>query len=90
MSYGDPSALITTSDDLFSWNAAVVYKPSRRHGSVYLGAGNSFNPSAEGLTVSTRSNAADLDAEESRSYELGTKWSLVDGRLQANAACFSH
>ncbi|GAA61238.1 iron complex outermembrane recepter protein [Pseudoalteromonas sp. BSi20652] len=86
--YNDPSALISTSDDLFSWNAAVVYKPSE-NGSIYLGAGNSFNPSAEGITVSTRSNAADLDAEESRSYELGTKWSLVDNRLQANAALFS-
>ncbi|MBB1275999.1 TonB-dependent siderophore receptor [Pseudoalteromonas sp. SR43-3] len=85
--YNDPSALISTSDDLFSWNAAVVYKPTE-NGSVYLGAGNSFNPSAESLTVSTSSNAADLDAEESRSYELGTKWSLMDGRLQTNAALF--
>lgn len=85
--YNDPSALISTSDDLLSWNAAVVYKPTA-DSSVYLGAGNSFNPSAEGLTVSTRSNAADLDAEESNSYELGTKWSLMDGRLQTNAALF--
>ncbi|MBQ4832771.1 TonB-dependent siderophore receptor [Pseudoalteromonas sp. MMG010] len=86
-SYTDPTALITTSDDLTSWNAAVVYKPNA-NGSIYLGAGNSYNPSAEGLTVSTRTNAAELDAEKSKSYEFGTKWSLFDGQLQTNAALF--
>ncbi|GAA78596.1 TonB-dependent siderophore receptor [Pseudoalteromonas sp. 20-92] len=85
--YANPSALISTSDDLFSWNAAVVYKPTE-NGSIYFGAGNSFNPSAEGITVSTRGNTADLDPEESNSYELGTKWNLMDGRLQTNAALF--
>ena len=85
--YNDPSAMISTSDDLFSYNAAVVYKP-QENGSVYFGLGNSYNPSAEGVTVSTRGNAAELDPEESHSYELGTKWNLMDSRLQANAAIF--
>lgn len=87
--YADPSLVIATSDSLTSWNFATVYKPVE-NGSIYFGAGNSFNPSAEGLTVSTRTSSNEhlLDPEESMSYELGTKWSLVNGRLLFNAALF--
>jgi len=87
--YTDPSLNISTSDTLFSWNMGLVYKPVAA-GSVYFGVGNSYNPSAEGLTVSTsaQSNIKDLDPEESVSYELGTKWLLLNNRLGFNAALF--
>jgi catecholate siderophore receptor len=67
---------LSRTDDMLSYRAGVVYKP-RPNGSIYGAIGTSFNPSAEGLTLST--NAAtnfDVDPEESLSYEIGTKWEL--------------
>jgi len=88
-SYTDPALQLSTRDSIVSWNTGLVYKPSD-NGSIYVAVGNSFNPSAEGLTVSSNSNSnlADLDPEETLSYELGTKWDLFDGRLLASAALF--
>ena len=83
----DDAEPIVTDQSMLSWSIAAVYKPVA-NGSIYFGAGNSFNPSAEGLTVSTRNNWADLDPEENTSYELGTKWALLDNRLNLNAALF--
>ncbi|WP_289032157.1 TonB-dependent siderophore receptor [uncultured Paraglaciecola sp.] len=83
----DPTVKLEAEEKELSWNVGLVYKPAP-NGSVYFGAGNSFTPSAEGLTVSTRSNAADLDPEKIVSYELGTKWELFDGLVFANAAIF--
>ncbi|WP_426370087.1 TonB-dependent receptor [Pseudocolwellia sp. HL-MZ7] len=85
--YSDPSLSLDTSDSLFSWNLDVVYKPSE-NSSVYFGAGNSHSPSAEDLTVSTRRNEADLDPEETTSYEMGAKWLLLDDKLALNTAIF--
>src|SRR5690606_14203384 len=42
--------LIRTNDDMISWKGGVVFKP-RSNGSIYIGRGTSFNPSAEGLSV---------------------------------------
>ncbi|MDO6567706.1 TonB-dependent siderophore receptor [Alteromonas sp. 1_MG-2023] len=83
----DPTVTLDAEERELSWNVGLVYKPAP-NGSVYFGAGNSFTPSAESLTVSTRSNAADLDPEKIVSYELGTKWELFDGLVFANAAIF--
>ncbi|WP_430459985.1 TonB-dependent receptor [Thalassolituus sp. LLYu03] len=81
----DPKAKRETADNMLSWNAGVVYKPAK-NGSVYFGAGNSFNPSAEGLTISAAQE--NVDPEETSSYELGTKWELLDGKAFASAALF--
>ena len=88
-SYTDASLFKRTSDSVFSWNAGLVFKPAS-NGSIYFALGNSFNPSAEGLTVSTNanSNLSELDPEETLSYELGTKWDLLDSRLLLSAALF--
>src|SRR5690606_1321232 len=69
-SYTDPSLVVDTKDNMLSWNAGLVYKPAA-NGSIYVAVGNSFNPSAEGLTVSTsaNSNLIDLEPEETVSYE---------------------
>jgi catecholate siderophore receptor len=83
----DPKEKLDAKDEHLSWSLGVVFKPAK-NGSIYLGAGNSFSPSAEDLTASTRGNNADLDAEETLSYELGTKWALFDGQLNASAAIF--
>ena len=76
------------SDDLVSWRAGLVYKPVE-YGSVYFGYGTSFNPSIDtnsGLGLSEAQ--ASLSPEETHSYELGTKWDLLDERLSLTAALF--
>ena len=73
------------TDEMLSWRAGVVYKP-RANGSVYAGAGTSLNPSAEGLSLTAAT--ATLEPEKSRSYEIGTKWDVLDRRLGLTAALF--
>ena len=72
-------------DDMVSWRAAAVFKPDAR-GSVYAGAATSFNPSAEGLALSTAT--VNLAPEETRTLEVGTKWDVAQGRLALTAALF--
>lgn len=75
-------------DELVSWRAGIVNKP-RPNGSIYVAAGTSFNPSAEagnGLTLNATTE--DLEPEESRSYELGTKWDFPANRLSLTSAIF--
>lgn len=95
--FGGPSTVTpgtsfsdSTSDGLFSYRAAVTYKPTD-DGSVYLSYGTSFNPSGEGFTPSdspTSSSYYDVDPEENRTIELGTKWELLDKKLLVSAALF--
>ncbi|GAA0355924.1 TonB-dependent siderophore receptor PiuA [Bowmanella denitrificans] len=85
--YSDPSKVINTDDNMLAWNLSAVFKPAD-NGSIYLAAGNSYNPSAEGIAVSTRRNEAELDPEQTRSIELGTKWNLLDDKLLTSAALF--
>jgi catecholate siderophore receptor len=72
-------------DERASWRGAVVFKP-RPEGSVYFAAGNSFDPSAEQLSLSTAT--ANVAPEENRSYELGAKWDLLGGALSLTGALF--
>lgn len=77
----------TTSDKMFSGRAGVVYKPAD-NGRVYLAYGTSFNPAAEALATSGRVAGESLKPEESETWELGTKWELMDGRLGLDGALF--
>jgi catecholate siderophore receptor len=85
---------IESSDSMVSWRAGVVYKP-RANGSIYAGAGTSFNPSvdaaATGAAFSTSPTAANnpnLAPEETRNIELGSKWDVAEGRLSLTGAIF--
>ena len=73
------------TDTMTSGRAGVVYKP-RPEGSVYVGYGTSFNPSAEGLSLSAAN--VDLEPEKTRNLEAGTKWDLFRQQLSATAAIF--
>ena len=80
-------------DNEMSYRAAVVYKP-RPAGSIYLGWGTSFNPSAEDLSFITSGRGLataneNLAPEENRSVEIGTKWGFFDDTLTLDAAIFS-
>lgn len=76
---------LSQMDNMLSWRGGVVYKPAE-NGSIYTSYGNSFNPTAEALTISTANNG--LDPEESRSYEVGTKWEVLKKKLSIASALF--
>ena len=83
---------IQRTDIKTSYRVAMVYKPAEE-GTFYLGYGTSFNPSAEGLSfINSGRNLtisdAYLDPELNKSWELGTKWELLDGRFYMDAALF--
>ncbi|NJM38371.1 MAG: TonB-dependent siderophore receptor [Akkermansiaceae bacterium] len=85
---------IGRKDEVFSYRGAVTFKPLE-NGSVYLGYGTSFNPSAEALTLtgtpvppSTTLSTVDLEPEKNETIELGTKWDLLDEQLTLTAAIF--
>jgi len=82
---------IGKSDTYFwSWQAGVVFKPTESS-SVYLNYATSANPpgitTADGTDNLSAVNQ-NLQPEETRSYELGTKWNLLDNRLSLSAAVF--
>lgn len=73
------------TDEMVSGRAGIVFKP-KPNASIYAGYGTSFNPSAEGLTLSVAT--VNLEPEKSRSFELGTKWDLAAGGVSLNTALF--
>lgn len=83
-------------DDMTSWRAGVVYKPTDSS-SVYAAYGTSFNPSADGTQGlvfaenrdgSTGANSPTLAPEKSRAFEVGTKWTMPGNDLFLTAALF--
>jgi catecholate siderophore receptor len=75
-----------------SWRGSLVYKPTS-YGSVYFDYSTSFDPSAEALSqiVAVRSlNTGNigLAPEENQTFEFGTKWNLLENRLQLQGAIF--
>lgn len=83
---------IERTDIETSYRAALVYKPVDE-GTLYLGWGTSFNPSAEGLSfINSGRNLtigdSQLDPENNRSIEAGVKWELFRGSLFVDGAVF--
>ena len=76
---------LSRTDEMPNWRAAIVYKPTPL-GAIYFDAGTSSNPSAEALSLSAAN--VNLDPEENRTYEVGTKWDLSAGRLAVRVAAF--
>jgi catecholate siderophore receptor len=81
------------ADDLFSYRTGIVFKPAES-ASLYVAYGNAVTPSQStvngGCTATSTTGTANcnLDPEEARSYELGGKWSTMDGGLLLTAALF--
>ena len=80
-----PTSPFKRVDVMPSWRGALVFKPVAG-ASIYFDYGTSFNPSAEtlALTVATQ----DAPPEESRTFEVGTKWDLFARKLSLRAAAF--
>ncbi|HEY3951058.1 TonB-dependent siderophore receptor [Phenylobacterium sp.] len=83
---------VKQTDEKPSWRGSVVYKPMP-NGTIYFDYSTSFNPSAEALSqiVAVRSfNVGNigLAPETNETFEVGTKWNLLDARLQLQSAIF--
>ncbi|HWK55530.1 MAG TPA: TonB-dependent siderophore receptor [Hyphomicrobiales bacterium] len=88
----DRTESIDHTDIETSWRLALVYKPVE-NGTLYVGAGTSFNPSGEGLSfINSGRNLtisdAFLEPENNRTVEVGTKWELLNSSLLVDAAVF--
>ena len=81
----------TESDtDFFTYQAGITFKPVE-NGSIYASYATSANPvgvdagdGSEGIGA----NYSNLDPEESQTFEIGTKWDLLQDRLNLTAAIF--
>ncbi len=90
----------SASDTILNGKLGVVYKPAP-NGSIYLGYGISDQPPGSLLSNPDISRTGDNGTpgafgqnhplskpQRSQSYELGTKWTLLDNRLTTTAAVF--
>ena len=83
----------TREDDLFNYQAAVVYKPTET-AALYLSyatastpAGNALNQGSDGNALSSTINA-NLKPEENATLEAGAKWDVFGGKLSLTGAAF--
>ncbi len=88
-----PTTSLERSDTLLNYQVGVVYKPAQ-NGSVYASFGTAARPGGstlgngnEDLAITTPA-LADLEPEKTRSFEIGTKWDLMDKKLALTAALF--
>ena len=78
------------SRNLVSWSFGSVYKPAE-NGSIYASYATSSTPpgtDAPLSTVATNINNPALDPQKTNTVELGTKWELLNKRLNVAAAVF--
>jgi catecholate siderophore receptor len=87
---GNAPTVLNNDNDFINYQAGVVFKPVA-NGSIYLSYGTSSTPpgmdggdGSDGITAAN----ADLEPQETRNLELGTKWDLFDKRLNVTAAIF--
>ncbi len=80
-----PATAFSRVDRLPTWRGALVYKV-KPNGSVYAAAGNSFDPSAEALSLSAAN--ANTPPEKNMTYEVGSKWDLAAGKISVNGSVF--
>jgi catecholate siderophore receptor len=89
----------TRTDNLWNYQLGLVYKPLP-NGSIYANIatastpGNSFlGQSSEENNIApdgrgAAKNANDMAPEKTRSYEIGTKWDVLDNNLSLTGAIF--
>jgi len=79
------------SDTLLSWNVGAVFKPTA-NSSVYAALANSETPPAGAnfvlsATAGNQANAA-LEPQKTSTAEVGSKWELLNKRLNLSAAIY--
>ncbi|WHP05655.1 TonB-dependent siderophore receptor [Acinetobacter corruptisaponis] len=82
---------IESDSDFWSYNAGVTFKPTE-NSAVYASYATSATPvgvdSGESAESSPSVAIKDLDPEKARTIEVGTKWNLLNNKLNATAAIF--
>jgi len=82
---------LRASDDLVSVKAGLLFRVTDS-GNVYFGYGSTLTPpGTANFTLSAQpanANNPNVDPQESRNYEVGTKWGLWRSRLLVNFAAF--
>jgi catecholate siderophore receptor len=82
---------IGVDDTVYSGKVGLTYKPVDE-GSVYVAYGTTVTPpGGTNFTLSSSAsnqNNPSFDPQESESIELGTKWDLLDEKLQLSTAIF--
>lgn len=73
-------------DNLFNYRFAAVYKPVEI-GSIYASYGTAVNPSLSGL-IYENATVTTLKPEKTNTFEVGTKWDLLDNRILFSGAIF--
>lgn len=90
-----------SSNDFFNYQAGLTFKPAE-NGAIYISYATSANPvgvdagdGSEGISVPGRSTTDEqsrainnLKPEEVKTYEIGTKWDLLNNKLNLTAAIF--
>ncbi|MDM0052482.1 catecholate siderophore receptor Fiu [Variovorax sp. J22R115] len=84
---------LSTSNGIWTGKFGVIYKPAE-NGSIYAAWGNSAQPPGGAnfqLAAAGSGNSAsrtDFEPQESKTYEVGTKWDLLNNRLALTAALY--
>lgn len=82
---------LKASDNVFSWKLGALYKPAP-NGSIYANyAVSKQPPGGSNFQLSTADNSANnpnLDPQEAKTMEVGTKWEFMDKRLLLTGAVF--
>ncbi|MGH8031927.1 MAG: TonB-dependent receptor [Luteimonas sp.] len=82
-----PSNPFRNEDDLFSYRAGVVFKPTQ-NGTLYLSYANSKAPSKASVNGACSLQTCNVDPETAVNVELGSKWEVLDQQLTLTAAIF--
>ncbi|EKU56931.1 TonB-dependent siderophore receptor [Acinetobacter sp. WC-323] len=91
----------SSSHDFFNYQAGLTFKPAE-NGAIYISYATSANPvgvdagdGSEGISVPGRNTTDEqsrainnLKPEEVKTYEIGTKWDLLNDKLNLTAAIF--
>lgn len=79
------------SDNLLSWKVGALFKPAA-NGSVYAAYARSLTPPGSGNfalnATLTNQNSSAMDPQQTINAEVGTKWELLDKRLNVSAAVY--
>jgi catecholate siderophore receptor len=79
------TAHLDHTDNLYSPRVALVVKPTETM-SYYFSYGTSYDPSAEALSLTTKT--ANLGPVKAKTYEVGAKTDWLDGQLTVTGALF--
>jgi catecholate siderophore receptor len=81
-----PGILFENEEDLFSYRAALMYKPVEA-GTLYVSYSNSKTPSKASVNGACTAQTCNVDPETAVNLELGAKWDLGE-RLAINGSVF--